>query len=213
MFLLRLESVIGRAAQKSANSTILKLHSRWNFRSMNSFPSTSKNACCHCTYRDPSVTMRFTVACFAGASASSTTPITHPPKNDSHWRFDYSQVDRIEMSTLQFRPHSSRKRRFRIALGGHRPLFVFSRNSQWKPIYMRFSPHSTAAKALAAKDALHNPSTTLHNPSTILHNPSTILHNPSIVHALPHHSPGYFATAPWLATAEIACSTRAGSPR
>jgi hypothetical protein len=33
--------------------------------------------------------------------------------------------------------------------------------------YLRFPPHSAAVKALAAKTALHNPSTTLHNPSTI----------------------------------------------
>ncbi len=43
------------------------------------------------------------------------------------------------------------------------------------------SPHTTANKALAAKEPLHNPSTIPYNPSTILHNPSTIPYNPSTI--------------------------------
>jgi hypothetical protein len=96
-----------------------------------------KSACVHPSACHPSAessmsllqhydTTRSMAPCFAGASASNATPITHPPKNESHWRFDCSEIDRIEMSTLQFRPPSSRQWLFRIALGCHRPLFVFS---------------------------------------------------------------------------------------
>lgn len=104
----------------------------------------------------------------------------------SCWRFNCSQVDKIEAAL------PARLSRASVSPGSHGVsgprLSFFPEKSLQKRKYLRFLPHSAAVKALTAKTELYNPSTILHNPSTTLHNPSTIPHNPSTVNMrLLHH--------------------------
>jgi hypothetical protein len=98
-------------------------------------------------------------------------PSLHPQENASRWRIHNSEIDKMEVSTPSdfLKPaYFSNRTEFSAA-----DLRFLQKCRSKTEKYLRFPSHSAAVKALAAKTALHNPSTTLHNPSTTLHNPST----------------------------------------